>query len=44
MWIDFTSSFGFDVANASDDEDDNNDDEMAAQLEREFLGDSNSNF
>jgi len=34
-------SLGFDVARASDDEDDS---EMAAQLEREFLGDSNSNF
>ena len=27
-----TCSFGFDVANASDDEDENNDDEMAAQV------------
>ena len=35
---------GFDIAAQSDDEDGDEDRSMAAQLEREFLGDSNSNF
>ena len=37
-------SYGYEIANQSDDDDGEEDRSMAAQLEREFLGDSNSNF